>query len=192
MFIINNNVCDGMIGLAFQDSFSALNQVIRQQTNNPNNDDGANAIFNIFQQNPNIPTFFDMQLGRANDVGDASSGSFIIGSHIDGFENVSSQPKLPVVSPGRWAVPLDQMAVNGKAFTFNQSVIAGVESGKVLVDIDSGFSFPPIPSTAVDFIYSSISGSQLIAKSGTWIVPCNGTTDLKFTFGYVTRSSYRR
>ncbi len=81
------------------------------------------------------------------------------------------------------------MTVDRKAFTFNQSVVSGMESGKVLVDIDSGFSFPPIPSTAVDFIYSSISGSQLIAKSGTWIVLCNGTTDLEFTFRFVIHSS---
>ncbi|KAF7796361.1 hypothetical protein EIP86_007538 [Pleurotus ostreatoroseus] len=185
MFIINNKVCDGMIGLAFQDSFSALNDEIRQQTNNANNDDGANAIFNIFAQNPDVPTFFDMQLSRANDPGDTSSGSFIVGSHVSGFENVSSQPHLPVINPGRWAVPLDQMSVNGKTFQFNQSVVSGVPSGKILVDIDSGFSFPPIPSTAVDFIYSSFPGASLIAKSGTWIVPCNGTTDLKFTFGGV-------
>ena len=186
MFIINNKVCDGMIGLAFQDSFSALNDEIRQQTNNANNDDGANAIFNIFAQNPDVPTFFDMQLSRANDPGDTSSGSFIVGSHVSGFENVSSQPHLPVINPGRWAVPLDQMSVNGKTFQFNQSVVSGVPSGKILVDIDSGFSFPPIPSTAVDFIYSSFPVASLIAKNGTLIVPCNGTTDLKFTFGCVT------
>ena len=133
----------------------ALNDEIRQQTNNANNDDGANAIFNIFAQNPDVLTFFDMQLSRSNDPGDTSSGSFIVGSHVSGFENVSSQPHLPVINPGRWAVPLDQMSVNGKAFQFNQSVVPGVPSGKILVDIDSGFSFPPIPSTAVDFIYSS-------------------------------------
>ena len=81
------------------------------------------------------------------------------------------------------------MAVNGKAFTFNQSVVSGLESGKILVDIDSGFSLPPIPSTAVDFIYSSIPGSvfvgnvSIVAGRIQWLVPCTGVANVTMTFG---------
>ncbi len=91
--------------------------------------------------------------------------------------------KLERLSPNYWSVTLDALEVNGKAFSFGPSSVKGVPSGKIATVLDTGFTNPPLPPPAVDFIYGSIPGAVLY--SGLWLVPCLGTTNLTFVFGYV-------
>ncbi|KAF7796972.1 hypothetical protein EIP86_008160 [Pleurotus ostreatoroseus] len=172
-----------MLGLSFLSS-SGLNYLLSTYPNRSSTA-GANLIYNILEQNPSVSTFFDIQLHRATDLDDTPDGSLVIGTHMSGFEAIDKAPHLPLAVSGRWAVVLDRMSVNGKAFSFNESVIPSVPSKKIAVTIDSGFTFPPIPPAAVYYIYSSIPGAVYNSQSDDWIVPCNETTDLTFTFGGV-------
>ena len=144
---------------------------------------GKAPISNIFAQNASQPNFFDVHLGRTSDLDDISDGTFTISEHIAGYEDVANQPKLERFSTFYWAVTLDAMQVNGKAFEFAPSSVEGIPSGKIATVLDTGFTLPPLPPAAVDYIYSSIDGAVLY--QGTWIVPCLGATNLTFVFGYV-------
>lgn len=187
IYDIVNHVCDGMMGLSFL-TLSWVNYELQSgpSTSPSSSTPGANPIYNIFAQNPSASPFFDMQLHRATDAAEAPSGSLIVGTHMSGFESVGAQPHLPLAVPGRLGVVLDEMRVNGKAFAFAKSVVPGLASGKIAAVIDSGYTYPPLPPAAVDFIYSSIPGSVFFTRGGNWIVPCNETTDVTFTFGCVS------
>lgn len=127
---------------------------------------------------------FDVRLDRSSDLDDTSTGTFLISEHLDEFKNITSQPKLPRQAVGRWSVPLDGMAVNGKAFKFNKSSISTVPAGKIAAVLDTGFSFPPLPSAAVDAIYSTIPGAiKFSDQVPQWVVPCDAGTNVTFTFG---------
>ncbi|THG99797.1 hypothetical protein EW026_g2607 [Hermanssonia centrifuga] len=174
----------GIMGLAFNDAgLSPINDGIRAAFGQDNTL-GQAAISNIIAQNPSISNSFDILLDRTSDLDDDSTGIFIIGSHLQGFEDITSQPKLFRQTTGRWSVPCDGMTVNGGLFEFNQSSVAGVDSGRIATLLDSGFSLPPLPPPAVDFLYGSIPGAVFAQTSyPQWIVPCTGATNLTFTFG---------
>ncbi|KAJ3552575.1 hypothetical protein NM688_g4082 [Phlebia brevispora] len=181
------DIATGMMGLSFEAiDFSPINAAIQESSNAPNNTAGSTPIFNILSQNADMPSLFDIYLDRTDDLNDTAVGTLLIGSHQPGYESVSNQPQLPRLFPGRWAVPLDAMQVNGETFQFNKSSVSGVPAGKIATVLDSGFSFPPIPPAAVDFIYSTIPGSVFdTSGSNVWVVPCIGTANLTFTFGGV-------
>ena len=144
---------------------------------------GKAPISNIFAQNASQPNFFDVRLGRTSDLDDISDGTFTISEHIAGYEDVVNQPKLERLGTLYWAVALDAMEVNGKAFEFAPSSFEGIPSGKIVTVLDTGYTAPPIPPAAVDYIYSSIDGAVL--HQNTWFIPCLGATNLTFVFGYV-------
>ncbi len=139
----------------------------------------------LFAQNANTSHFFDVQLGRTSELEPTASGVFTIGSHNTAFQNVSNAPQLPSAAPNHWSPVLDAMNVNGKAFAFNTSRIAGVPTGKVVAALDTGTSLSPLPAPAVDAIYSTIPGAEFDDVSTNWFVPCNGSTTLSFIFGSV-------
>lgn len=114
-------------------------------------------------------------------------GTFLVGEHDANFQDVTSAPQLPVVSPGdRWAVVLDAMNINGAPFTFDKSSVPGTPDGKVVALLDTGYSFPPLPPAAVDAIYSSIPGAVRDPSLGfPWVVPCNASLKLSFVFACV-------
>ncbi len=142
---------------------------------------GKSPISNVFAQNPSQPNYFDVHLSRSSDLDDISDGTFTISEHVEGFEAVAHQPKLQRLVYYRWAVTLDAMEVNNKPFSFAASSVDGVPSGKIAALLDTGYSYPPLPPAAVDYIYSSIKGA--VNDSGTWIVPCLGETNLTFVLG---------
>lgn len=142
---------------------------------------GKGPISNIFAQNASQPNYFDVFLGRTSDLDDISDGTFTISEHLAGYEAVEAQPKLERLVPDRWSVTLDAMEVNGRSFSFGPSSVAGVPSGKIAALLDTGFTFPPLPPAAVDFIYSSIPGAA--RYEDYWLIPCLGATNLTFVFG---------
>lgn len=179
----------GIMGLAFDDAnFSPVNDEM-QQAYGTENLLGRTPISNIFFANPKAPNSFDVRLDRTGDLDDTASGTLLVSEHDAAWANVSAQPRLPRVAAGRWSVPLDGMAVNGKTVTFNKSSISTVPEGKIAALLDTGFTFPPIPPAAVDAIYSSIEGAVKIGDDAPqWIVPCDGATNVTFTFGCVSRA----
>ena len=137
----------------------------------------------LFAQNPSLPNNFDVQLGRTSELDDVAEGTFQISNHAAGFEAVTKAPQLPRVSAEHWSIAMDAMNINGKAFAFNKSRIAGTPSGKIVAALDTGFSFPPLPAAAVDAIYGSIPGAKFDRNGAVWIVPCTAATNLSFVFG---------
>lgn len=174
----------GIMGLAFDDTnLSPINFEIQQAYGNGSTL-GRTPITNIFAQNPDAPNSFDVRLDRSGDLDDTSSGTLIISDHDPDFSDITSQTQLPRQALGRWSVPLDGMAVNSEPFTFNASSIDTVPAGKIAVLLDTGFTFPPLPPLAVDYIYGSIPGAVKFSDSvPQWIVPCDGATNLTFTLG---------
>ncbi|KAI0633306.1 acid protease [Trametes polyzona] len=136
----------------------------------------------LFAQNPDIPRAFDIQLARASEQEKAALGVFMIGGHDTGFERVSDAPQLPVMAPDHWSLVLDAMRINGKSFVFNRSRIAEATAGKVVAALDTGFSLPPLPPSAVDAIYSGIPGAVFDENSKRWLAPCDAATTLSFVF----------
>ena len=154
------------------------------------NELGRAFITNLFAQNQSLPNNFDVQLGRLTFEDSTGTNTLVISGHAPGFENVTGAPKLPRQMPDHWTVYLEGMHVNGKPIAFNNSIVSGVPSGTLLAVLDSGFSFPPLPTALVDAIYSQIPGAVVYNSSigafDGWIVPCNFTPiDVSFTFGYV-------
>lgn len=140
----------------------------------------------LFTQQPDLPDSFDVLLGRADELGDAAPGTFLIGGHDDNFRDIAGATELVSVSTDHWSVVMDAMNINGRPFQFNASRVQGVPPGKVAAVLDTGFSFPPIPPAAVDAIYSSIEGAVFDETTTFWIVPCNSSgVSLSFVFGYV-------
>lgn len=148
---------------------------------------GNTPVTALFAQQPSLPRTVDIQLSREDELRDITDGTFLIGEHDATFQDVTSAPQLPVVSPGnRWAVVLDAMNINGAPFTFNKSSVPGTPDGKVVALLDTGYSFPPLPPAAVDAIYSSIPGAVRDPSLGfPWVVPCNASIKLSFVFACV-------
>ncbi len=174
---------DGIMGMSFNTDSTiqeALSQSLGQQAANKL---GNTPMPALFAQDTDLPHLFDVQLARTSELEPTAPGVFLIGGHDTNFQNVSSAPQLPSVASNHWSLVLDAMKVNGKAFTFNTSRIAGVPAGKVVAALDTGFSLPPLPAPAVDAIYSSIPGAAFDAEGQQWFVPCDASTTLSFVFG---------
>ncbi|KAF9336005.1 hypothetical protein BG006_009980 [Podila minutissima] len=81
--------------------------------------------------------------------------------------------------PGRpWTIPLNSVAVNGKAV----SIPTGVKA-----TIDTGTTAMLMPKTAADAINSAIPGAVRAPNAeNLWFLPCSGSTPVTFTFGQFT------
>ncbi|GBE86640.1 hypothetical protein SCP_0905200 [Sparassis crispa] len=181
----------GIIGLGFdQDSTVDIDILESFGTNTTA---GSPFLYQIFLQNTSAPPVFTVLLGRAADQKTTTEGIFTIAEYDPQYASVVDQPQLPrypnsqdINTPNRWSVIMDGMSVNGNPYAFNTSGVPGVPEGSVVAVLDTGFSFPPLPKTAVDFIYSSIQGATFDNTSGLWIVPCENATTVEFTFGNKT------
>ena len=177
-----NLAVDGIMGMAFD--VGSVHTAFRRFFGPAAADTlGRAPITSLFAANPSLPNNFDVQLARTGETEDLADGSFTISGHAPGFASVAQAPKLPRVSGQHWSIVMDAMNVNGKPFAFDKSRIVGTPAGKTVAALDTGFSFPPLPPKAVDAIYSTIPGAVFNPASKLWIVPCNATTSLLFTFG---------
>lgn len=170
------------LGFTVLNDISEINNLVTQAFN----DDtlGQNPINNIFSQNTSTPNFISVLLGRGDDLDGVTDGTFTVSEVIPGLENITSTPKLARQGPGigRWTVLLDSFSVNGKEIPLNSSV-AGMPSGKSLAQLDTGATDAAIPPFMVTAIYSSMPGAIFSEADDFWIVPCNSTADVRFTFG---------
>lgn len=181
---------NGLLGLSFNvDQASPINAAIKG-----NYGDGAtwghSVLHNIFDQHPDQPNYLAIDLARTHDWEDTDGGSFGIGEVEQKYASVLNAPKLPQHPKGgsRWTVLLDGVKVDGSSVAL-QSSIAGVPAGRMQALLDTGDPTAMMPSFLRDAIYSSIPGAVFWdTEDGerVWIVPCNTTTNVVFTFGYVT------
>ncbi|KAL1950661.1 hypothetical protein VTO73DRAFT_5785 [Trametes versicolor] len=175
---------DGILGLGFNGYSTVYNTLARTYGAEFAAQTGNTPVTALFAQQPSLARTVDMQLSREDELRDITHGTFLVGEHDANFQDVTSAPQLPVVSPGnRWAVVMDAMNINGAPFTFNKSSVPGTPDGKVVALLDTGYSFPPLPPAAVDAIYSSIPGAVRDPSLGfPWVVPCNASLKLSFVF----------
>ncbi|KAI0633302.1 acid protease [Trametes polyzona] len=176
---------NGVLGM----SSNALSTIIPALANasDPNtaSEVGQPPMLALFGQQSNLPRSFDVQLSRADLLGDVSQGTFIIGEHADEFQTVQSAPRITTVNDQHWSVLLDGINVPGGSFSFANSSVQGVPAGKVVAILDTGFTFPQLPAAAVDAIYSRFPGAIFDKASTKWFVPCNATAEVEFVLGGV-------
>lgn len=181
----------GILGLAFDQGSDVYVDTI--QSFGMGNKQGRTFLGNIFSQDPSAPNLFSVLLGRTDDPDGPQEGLFTVSEYEPEYKAVAQQPKLHrtpaqlknLTALPRWSVVMDKMTINGQDFQFNQSVVEGIPEGSTVTVLDTGFTFSQIPGAAVDAIYSSIEGAVYNETAKLWEVPCNASTKLEFTFGYV-------
>ena len=140
----NNPKGEGLIGLG-PNSGSEIHNVL----NNPN---GDTPLDRIFRQNTSTPNYLTIYLGRSDDPSDPFPGDITIGHPVQGFENVTHMPKLPVVNVNdglgqHWQALLDADGIigpDGQPVQVTSHVKNGGKS-QLNVIFDSGFSLPQVP-----------------------------------------------
>lgn len=182
---LQENGIFGLMGLSFDfDSASPINAAIKSIYG----DDATwsrSVLRNLFAQNPAEPNFIGLDLARTGDLEDTTGGSFAIGEYDSRFAAVQTQPKLAQFPKegDRWTTLLEGISVNGNPVTID-STIAGVPAGKAQVLLDTGDPNSIFPLSVLDGIYSQIPRSALYNYGGSrvWIIPCNTTAHVEFTF----------
>ncbi|KAJ8514273.1 hypothetical protein ONZ45_g8174 [Pleurotus djamor] len=145
-------------------------------------------IHNVFIQDPSLPTFFTMLLGRIDDPDDVQHGALTIGEYVSQYASIEHSPRLPNLRPDHWAVLVDGIRVGNRSLPLNSSVPSAPE-GKAVAILDSGFSLPPLPLYIIDSIYESIPGALRVPDipehdlHGRWMIPCDYAIDLSITIG---------
>ncbi|KAF9464126.1 aspartic peptidase domain-containing protein [Collybia nuda] len=179
---------DGILGLGPNSASNIFQDM--------NSNAGAAVLDRIFMQNTTTPNYITVLLGRSDDPTDLYSGSITIGEILEGFENVTNQPKLPVVD-----VPIDRrtdqhfqllldedglIGPDGNSIRLRTDVATTANKKQVTAVIDTGFSLPQLPRAASAAIYSRFHGAELvnIATIGqVWILPCSQEVNITFRFG---------
>jgi len=121
------------------------------------NSAGDPPIDSIFRQNTSVPNFISVLLNRPNDTHATYTGEMTISEVLPLFQNVSSQPKVPVsvLQAGvndaqHFSVLLDSDGVigpDGNAIktTSNASLAPSHGPHQLQVVFDTGFSMPQLP-----------------------------------------------
>ncbi|ETW82863.1 aspartic peptidase [Heterobasidion irregulare TC 32-1] len=149
---------------------------------------GQNAIANIFMQDPELPNFFSILLGREGDQGEEADGAFTISEYLEGLEHIAKSPRQPRVVPGgdldlaRWAVIVEGISINGTKLALNSSS-KGVPKGQAVAVLDTGATNALVPKYISDFIYGSIPGAIFSEQTNIWAVPCTSTADVRLVLG---------
>jgi hypothetical protein len=122
-----------------------------------NNSAGDPPIDRIFRQDTSVPNFISVLLNRPNDTREAYTGEITIGEVLPLFQNISSQPKVPVSvldaslsSDQHFSVLLDPDGIigpdgNAIKMTSNASLAPSHDSHQLQVILDTGFTMPQLP-----------------------------------------------
>ncbi|CDO75991.1 hypothetical protein BN946_scf184922.g4 [Trametes cinnabarina] len=184
----------GLIGMAFDNAALWHEMMVHWGVDSANRL-GRAPITHLFTQNSSAAGYFDLELSRSDVEGVEHDGHFFFGQHLPEMDSaLQKAPKIERVNTLHWTLQMDGMKINGKPFTsWNKSVIDGIPQGSVAVPLDSGFSYPQLPDPAVRAIYGSIPGAVFYpgnipgtdnGLSGTnWVVPCNVSANISFSFG---------
>ncbi|EJU05521.1 acid protease [Dacryopinax primogenitus] len=196
-----NGQDQGLLGLGMS-SGSVLHKIYQQtlttDTSGMLNPTWGDALLDrIFQQNPSTSNFMSFTLARDMDTAETSViavGNFTLSELVPGMENITTMPKLPVITPPQgqtdlqhWTVAVDGIMANDVAFTLPQSVVAGAAAGSMVAVLDSGFTFPQVPPSVAQAFYGSIPGAVLSNASGViaWTFPCKAQVNASFMFAGV-------
>ncbi|KAI0675315.1 acid protease [Trametes maxima] len=155
---------------------------------------GDPVLDRIFRQNSSTPNFMTILLGRADDPTDTFVGDFTVGEVVSPFENITSQPKLPVTemahrSGQHWTALLD---ANGIIGPDGQHISTPKKSSgnRYGVLFDSGFTFPQVTKGIANAIYARVPGAKFQNVAGApgqmWTIPCSTELNVTFLFANVS------
>ncbi|OAX44350.1 acid protease [Rhizopogon vinicolor AM-OR11-026] len=147
----------------------------------------------IFRSNDSISNFIAILLDRSNDPDEPYPGDLAIGEVLAGYEDVSTQPKLPVTSvmiPGNqhWMTLLDENGIigpDGQPIIITTQVTNSSYPRNATVVFDTGFTFPQVPSYVAEALYGNIPGASLMNIGGigeAWSLPCDQELNATFLF----------
>lgn len=109
----------------------------------------GNAVLDrIFRQNTKTPNYITILLGRSGDPTDVFPGDLTIGEVVSPFENITSQPKLPVTEMSNrngqhWTALLDKNGIIGPDGQ-RLNITKKATGDRLNVMFDSGFTFPQV------------------------------------------------
>jgi saccharopepsin len=151
---------------------------------------GSSVLKNIFsQEGRNESNFIALDLSRTDDLEDVGGGSFSIGEYAEPWKAVAQAPKLYQYPQGgdRWTTLLEGISVGGSPLNIS-SLVRGAPEDRLVALLDTGVPYTDIPSSVRNDLYSRIPGAvTFIWPQGppgrVWMLPCNTTTIVEFTFG---------
>lgn len=156
--------------------------------------EGDAVLDRIYQLNKTEQNYITFMLDRKNDPGSNITGQFTVSSLISGYENVTNQPQLSIVTvPGltdrdqHWQMYTDVDGItgpDGEAIKYD-SIVSKAPDGKLVAVVDSGFTLPQVPRQVSDAIYGRVQGAEWNADNAVWTIPCGQILNISFSFGGV-------
>jgi hypothetical protein len=122
-----------------------------------NNSAGDPPIDRIFRQDTSVPNFISVLLNRPNDTRETYTGEMTIGEVLPLFQNISSQPKVPVSllqsnlsDDQHFSILLDSDGIvgpdgNAIKITSNASLAPSHNSQQLQMVFDTGCPMPELP-----------------------------------------------
>jgi hypothetical protein len=131
----------------------------RIHTSLNNQPEGDAVLDRIFRQNVSTPNILTVLLGRSNDPTEKYPGDITVGEILQGLENITNQPRVPVTAlPApdavnqHWQVLLDEDGIigpNGQPIQVQSSVKSTQNRNQLTAMFDTGFSFPQVPQCVI-------------------------------------------
>ncbi|KAI0341939.1 acid protease [Trametopsis cervina] len=157
-----------------------------------NSKNGDAPLDRIFRDNMSTPNFLTIYLGRSDDPTNPFPGDITIGSVLEGYENITSQPKLPVSDVRarggqHWQSVLDTNGIlgpDGQHINIT-SHVSGIGKNQAAVVFDSGFSLNQVSQHIADSIYARIPGAVFQNVTGfgqAYTLPCSAEVNVTFLF----------
>lgn len=120
-----------------------------------NQPQGDTVLDSIFRQNISAPNILTILLGRSEDPAEIYPGNITVGEVLQGFENITSQPQVPVTivtapdaEAQHWQVLLDEDGIigpDGQPILIQTGVQSTPNQNQLTAVFDTGFSFPQVP-----------------------------------------------
>ena len=141
-----------------------------------NQPQGDTVLDRIFRQNLSSPNFLTVLLGRSSDPAEKYPGDITVGEVLQGLENITSQPQVPVTvlqtldsSNQHWQVLLDEDGIigpDGQPILVKTGVQSTLNPNQLTAFFDTGFSFPQVPlCVKLMSIFSSVRLHLLVSSS---------------------------
>ncbi|TRM63783.1 aspartic peptidase domain-containing protein [Schizophyllum amplum] len=154
-------------------------------------DSGMAVLDSIFTQNTSTPNYITVLLGRLDDPTDTFPGDLTVGTVLDNYTDVQSQPKLnvtevPVRDEGdqHFQILIDEGGIigpDGKSINVSSEVDETQNKKQATAVLDTGFSLSQVPMNVAAAIYGRFPGAEYANVTGvgaTWIVPCSAEVNL--------------
>jgi len=124
-----------------------------------NQPQGDTVLDRIFRQNVTTPNILTILLGRSNDPTKKYPGDITVGEILQGLENITNQPRVPVTAlpvsdavDQHWQVLLDEDGIigpNGQPIQVQSGVKSTQNRTQLTAMFDTGFSFPQVPRCVI-------------------------------------------